>query len=395
MSPRHRSIALAAMVASVLSVGLTTTASASSAAVSRDQAKRIHDRLTGTPASDAWITANSGKDAVSVARTAVDPADAESSGFYNATLKNFSMPWTNRDQTVFAPLNDYVATFIGMVRDNVPFNTALSADVLYTAGGGAPGYSSTDNNSYQYLEDNNIDMRSTSNLMSQKQSAVTGIPAAGVAGLITTRAASEAFFIDGTNRAMFRFTMLNQLCHDMEQVQETSRAPDRIRQDVSRSPGGDSRNFLNGCIGCHSGMDPMAQAFSYYNFDKTQGKLVYTPGAVEAKYGINSDNFKPGYVTPDDHWDNRWREGPNKGLGFSSQLPGSGTGAAGLGAELGNSNAFAQCQVEKVFKAVCFRAPGNAADRSAVSSIVTAFKSSNYSMREVFAQTAVYCMGDE
>jgi len=189
--------------------------------------------------------------------------------------------------------------------------------------------------------------------------------------------------------------MLNQLCHDMEQVQETSRAPDRIRQDVSRSPGGDSRNFLNGCIGCHSGMDPMAQAFSYYNFDKTQGKLVYTPGAVEAKYGINSDNFKPGYVTPDDHWDNRWREGPNKGLGFSSQLPGSGTGAAGLGAELGNSNAFAQCQVEKVFKAVCFRAPGNAADRSAVSSIVTAFKSSNYSMREVFAQTAVYCMGDE
>jgi hypothetical protein len=100
-------------------------------------------------------------------------------------------------------------------------------------------------------------------------------------------------------------------------------------------------------------------------------------------------------VTPDDHWDNRWRAGPNKALGFSGQLSGSGTGAASLGAELGNSNAFAQCQVEKVFKAVCFRAPGNAADRSAVSGIVTSFKSSNYSMREVFAETAVYCMGDE
>ena len=42
--------------------------------------------------------------------------------------------------------------------------------------------------------------------------------------------------------------------------------PDRIRQDVSRSPGGDARVFLNNCIGCHSGMDPMAQAFAYYNF---------------------------------------------------------------------------------------------------------------------------------
>ncbi len=52
--------------------------------------------------------------------------------FYNVTLKNLVIPWTNRDQTVFAPLNDYAATVIGMVRDNVPFNTALSADLLYT-----------------------------------------------------------------------------------------------------------------------------------------------------------------------------------------------------------------------------------------------------------------------
>lgn len=391
----RRNTLLATLIVGVLSVGSQSTASASSSAVSRDQAKRLHDRLTGTPASDAWITANAGKDALSVAKQAIDPADTESSGFYNVTLKNFAMPWTNRDQTVFAPLNDYVATVIGMVRDNVPFNTALSADLLYTAGGGAPAYSNMDNNSYQYLEDNNVDMRSTSNLMQQKQSAVTGLPVAGVAGLITTRQAAEAFFIAGTNRAMFRFTLMNHLCHDMEQVQETSRPPDRIRQDVSRSPGGDSRAFLNGCIGCHSGMDPMAQAFSYYTFDETQGKLVYSPAQVDTKYHINSDNFKPGYVTPDDHWNNRWREGPNKALGFSSSVQPSGNGAASLGTELGNSNAFAQCQVEKVFKAVCFRPPGNGADRAAVTGIVSSFKSNNYSMREVFAEAAVYCMGDE
>jgi hypothetical protein len=99
------------------------------------------------------------------------------------------------------------------------------------------------------------------------QSSVLGIPAAATAGLLTSRASSEAFFVDGTNRAMFRFTMMNHMCRDMEQVHDTSLPPDRIRQDVSRSPGGDSRIFLNNCIGCHSGMDPFAQAFAYYDFD--------------------------------------------------------------------------------------------------------------------------------
>lgn len=366
-------------------------------AAARDQAKRIHDRLTGTPPSDTLLTqmtsmVQSGN-ALGAARLAINPSNAESKGFYTVTLKNFATPWTNRDRTVFAPLNDYTATVIGMVRDDVPFNTLLSADVLYTGNtSGAPAFSVSNNNHYQYLEDNDIDLRTA--LISQNQSSLTGIPAAATAGVITSRAAAQAFFIDGTNRAMFRYTMLNHLCNDMEQVQDTSRPPDRIRQDVSRSPGGDSRLFLNGCIGCHSGMDPMAQAFAYYDFDETAGRLVYTGGAVQQKYGINIDNFKPGYVTPDDHWDNRWRAGPNKVLGFNASLPGAGTGAKTLGQELGNSDAFAQCQVEKAFKSVCFREPGNSADRSKVAQITTSFKSNNYSMREVFAEAAVYCMGD-
>ena len=89
------------------------------------------------------------------------------------------------------------------------------------------------------------------------------------------RARCQAFFVAGTNRAMFRFTLLNHMCRDLEEIQDTARPPDRIRQDVSRSPGGDARLFLNNCVGCHSGMDPMAQAFAYYTFDEAQGRLVY------------------------------------------------------------------------------------------------------------------------
>ena len=362
------------------------------AADSRDQARRIYDRIAGVPPTEnvlaAMATQIANGQEVQAALTATD-----SPSFYNVTLKNLVTPWTNREQTVFAPLNDYTATVIGMVRDDKPFNTALSADILYTSNAPSlPAPSASNNDHYAQAEANGVDLKAT--LVETTQSAVYGIPAAGTAGLITTRAASEAFFINGTNRAMFRFTLINHMCRDLEQVHDTTRPPDRIRQDVSRSPGGDSRIFLNGCIGCHSGMDPMAQAFAYYDYDETQGKLIYTPGTVNEKYFINSDNFKHGFITPDDSWENRWRHGPNRNLGWSASMPATGSGAKSLGQELAASDAFAQCQVEKVFKSVCFRVPGNATDRAKVLQIRNDFIASGYKLKQVFAETAVYCMGD-
>ena len=178
---------------------------------------------------------------------------------------------------------------------------------------------------------------------------------------------------------------------------DTSRPPDRIRQDVSRSPGGDSRDFMNNCIGCHSGMDPMAQAFAYYDFvfatDPSTGSLQYTPGKVVGKYFHNNTTFPTGFVTPNDSWTNRWRAGPNSLLGWSASLPGSGTGAKSLGAELGNSDQFAQCQVQKVFTVMCLRPPSNDADRTQVKTMVGTFKSQGYKLKRVFADAAAYCSG--
>ena len=196
---------------------------------------------------------------------------------------------------------------------------------------------------------------------------------------------------------MFRFTLLNHLCRDMEQVHDTSRPPDRIRQDVTRSPGGDSSVFNNNCIGCHSVMDSMAQAFAFYDFDETVGRLVYTPGQVQPKYLINSDNFKPGFVTPDDSWENRWRlPGQNTVLGWQGQdgQVRRGAGAKSLGQELANSEAFAQCQAEKVFRTVCFRSPSDQLDQNRVKDVILpAFRNSGYRLKTVFAETAAYCAG--
>jgi hypothetical protein len=357
-----------------------------------EQAVRMHNRLAGVPPSDAVLTQMttliSNGNPSAAAQLAMT-----NSGFYNVTLRNFISPATNRAESAFVPLNDYTATVIGMIRDNVPFNTVLSADILYVGNtSGAPPYSPSNNNHYQYLDTNGVDLKTA--LVATTQSANTGIPSAATAGVITTEAAAQAFFIAGTNRAMFRFTMINYLCNDLPQVMDTTRPPDRIRQDVSRSPGGDSRVFLNNCIGCHAAMDPMAQAFAYYNYDPTALQLVYTPGQTQAKYHINTGNFPDGFVTTDDSWDNRWRTGPDALLGWSSALPGSGSGAKSLGQELASSQAFAQCQVQKVFQAICLRPPSNAADFAAASQIVADFQSGGYSMKQVFAETAVYCMGN-
>ena len=65
-----------------------------------------------------------------------------------------------------------------------------------------------------------------------------------------------------------------------------------------------------------------------------------------------------------------------------------------MGAELANSTAFAQCQVKKAFRTVCFRDPADLADRTKIDEVVALFRSGgSYRMKQVFAETAVYCMG--
>jgi len=161
-----------------------------------DQATRIYNRIAGIPPTAAQLQQMTQTDAVSAALIATqDPA------FYNNTIRNMAAPWTNRDQSVFVPLNDYTATVVGMVRDDVPFNTLLSADLVYTAdsASGVPAYSSSNNAMYDAMDANNVDLKA--HLVSTTQSAVSGLPAAATAGVMTTRGAGSAFFINGTNRA--------------------------------------------------------------------------------------------------------------------------------------------------------------------------------------------------
>jgi hypothetical protein len=387
-----RGAALAALLAVVALAMLPGVASGGP----REQAKRMHDRIVGVPPTEAMLAAMEAEIAGGDPLAAADLAMSNPL-FYSSSLKNFVTPWTNVPQTVFADLNDYSATVIGMIRDDVPFDQVLTADLVYTGAPGVvgTGYSQTDNIHYQELEQNDVDLSNPALFIARQQSTLPGsqLTAADTAGVITTRAAGEAFFSAGTNRRMFRFVAMNYLCRDLEQLNDITRPADRVRQDVTRSPGGDSRIFHNTCVGCHAGMDGLAGAFAYFEWDAAAGRTVFTRNQVSQKHLINAVNFPGGYVTVDDSWLNLWRVGPNSYLDWRGPAS-SGNGPKSLGAEIAASRAFSECQVEKVFRRVCLRPPEDAADRAEVQRIANVFEAENRSMKRVFAETAAYCMGN-
>jgi len=379
---------LSAAVAVVLCVSLPAFAGP------RDVAYKIFNRINGVPPT------NSELDEIEQLVAAGDLKQAalksmESDYFYNLSLKRFANPWTNVDLSPRTELNDYVATVIGAIRDDLSFDQVLYEDLIYVGSdalvadpsAAIPAYAVDNNDHYAALEDNRVNLRT--NLVRKTQTEVTGIGAP--AGVITTRAFGEAYFKDGTNRRPTRFILMTYLCRDMEQVHDTTRSDFMIRKDVPRSPGGDSNMFRNSCAGCHSGMDPFSGAFAYYDF--VDEALVYNEGVVSDKMNRNSDVFPQGYQTVDDAWMNNWTDGPNAALGWTG--PTSGNGAASVGRAFGSTDAFNVCMTEKVFEHVCLRKPESSDDRAIVKELSNNFSENGRKMKTLFAETAESCLADE
>ncbi|MCI2284467.1 hypothetical protein L3081_15055 [Colwellia sp. MSW7] len=61
---------------------------------------------------------------------------------------------------------------------------------------------------------------------------------------------------------------------------------------------------------------------------------------------------------------------------------------------MANSQAFAQCQVKKVFKAVCLREAESQSDLTQINNTTASFKQNSYQLKRVFAEVGEYCMGD-
>ncbi len=282
----------------------------------------------------------------------------EHRSFYDVTLKNFAMPWTNRDQTVFAPLNDYVATVIGMVRDDVPFNQVLYGDILYVgSGAGVPAYSPANNDHYAALE-RGVNLKTALTRTTQsgderparERHRRRHDDARRRGGVLHRRHQPGDVPLHADESHVPRHGAgaghdAPARSHPPGREPQPRRRQPRVPQQLHRLP---QRHGSDG-----AGLRLLRLD------DETAGQHRLHAGVVRPKYFNNDDTFQPGFATPDDQLGQLLAARREQPARLGSAQPGSGQGAKSLGRELAGSEAFARCQVEKVFRNVCFRAPSD------------------------------------
>jgi hypothetical protein len=388
------------IITSVLGLVLATSVVAGP----KEQANKMYNRITGVPPTPAildqmtaLITDGKAKDAAIIAM--------QNPSFLNITVFDMFTSFSNEDENNRVELNDYIATAIGLVRDDANFKDALTADVLYVAPAATPAWSTNDNLMYTTLQTGTLDfsaalVKTTQTAVIKPSLTVVDPSAANFtdfAGLLTTRGFAVAYYIDGTNRAALRFAGKTFLCRENLQMLDNTRPDLRIRQDVTRKPGGNSTVFRNKCAGCHTGMDPLAGAFAYMNSTEvtvnnvTFTQYQVTPGKVQKKYYINAENFPDGYVTKDDGWQNFWVEGPNKAIGWNGAA--AGNGVRSFGQLYADTNAFSECMAKRTYARVCVQDPLTEAGPH-IEKLTKAFIDGGYKMKNIFAEAATMCMGN-
>ncbi len=413
-----------------------------------DRAMMMFKRIAHVPPSDAQLNAMVGhlndssltqleRDAKAAEVAILDP------NFYNVSLPALFGPTTNRERAP-SDWNDAVALGVGLVRDDIPFKEILYGDHYYrgasTLNLNAPADNLTlydwkvnTNNHYVRLQglrlnlgdpqvlvhgqqsdtlfnpaianlnadgttDNNIVLQSTTN-------GVQSSFAPDVAGVMTTRASAAAFFSAGTNRRMFRYTLMNYLCNDLENIKDNTVSDQYVRRDVDRNPGGTAATFQMNCKGCHGIQDAMAGAFSLFTFgnDRLVYRRAVNPGAapsVQGKVTQNGSVYPNGHIPTSDQWVNTIMTGvdPAKSslLGWRAPEGGGselgGNGAHSLGRALAHTRAFSSCQVKRVFKHVCMRDPISQ-ESSKIEAIADRFEGEwNYNFKNLFKAVVNVCL---
>ena len=227
---------------------------------------------------------------------------------------------------------------------------------------------------------------------------VAALPRKAIAGILSTRGFAKAYYSAGTNRRATAFVLKYFLCHDMHMLHDTGIKHDFIRRDVDRRPSGDANIYEEKCAGCHAGMDALSGWNVYYDFGKQPigysigEQLLYDPQQVNKKINKN-DLGGGGHVPQDDSFTNLWTEGQNTILGWSSTT--SGTGAKEWGKMLAESEAFASCMATQAFEQICMGKPEIKEERAAVDKMAEYFVTNDYSMKKLFAATAVSCLLEE
>jgi hypothetical protein len=373
----------------LLSLLVSSPVWAQTSASPREIAWKLHNRIAGVPPRPSMLMDMEREISAGRPEAAARMALAHPN-FINIVMKNWVKSWSNRDMSNRVDFNDHTATLIGIIRDDIGFDQALYGDIYYTAPASTTAWANNSNAHYRQAEAQRLNFSDPAVLVRETQSARLIADANAVSGVITTRQSAESFFQAGTNRRMNRFTFMNFLCNDYEQVHDVTTPTYHIGQDVERTPGGDSRTFLNKCVGCHAGQDAMRGAYAYYDY--TNNMIQYTPGTVVNKINRNV-LYSAGKRTLDDSWENLWAlPGSQNQTKLNFKGATSGRGAKALNQMFARSEGFANCMAKKVFELVCMKEPVNTDDKATVNAHARAFEANGYKMKDLIVKTSVGCI---
>lgn len=359
--------------------------------------------------------------------------------FYNITLRDFAAPMSTREETVNSELNDFIATVIGNVRDNLNAKELLTGNYFYMADPSKAAVPSSmerdiirSNLHYSSLASGGFNLARVLIKAPQKLfngSSVVDNP--DPAGLLTSRAFMSAHAIAGTNRRLVEYAFREFMCIPIEKWAYSQGSDDRIGRDIDRIPGGSATKFVQNCRTCHTRLDPLRGAFAYYTFsnnytkntlvsphtsdfttDEDTSDLVITglragdggakslPASgnyvnyVVKKMNHNDYVFNGGFVTSDNSFINSVTDAEgDKYFGWRSSM--NGKGVHDFGVMMSQSEGFSRCMTKRVFKTLCKR-ESQASEEALIQSTATEFETQGYKLKYLFKKIAGFpqCLGN-
>lgn len=336
--------------------------------------------------------------------------------FLNITVRDFAAEMSNREETINVPLNDFIATVVGIVKDDRNAQLFLTSDEIYMGDvnkvpvrADMLGDLLMSNKHYEELEKVNADLSKVLVPVKQKISNGRGgvVNHPDPAGLLTSRAFMSSHHIAGTGRRPVEFSFREFLCLPIDQIADTGTGDanvmdNRIGRDIDRSPGGEPSKFEKNCKSCHVPMDGFRGAFAHFSWKDNfvnYGPIVgdneeFDARSIAGKFNQNTDVYPKGYVTVDDSFTN-YAVGKKNMAQIGWEDPASGNGVGEFARQLSRTEAFPRCMAKRVYKSVCKREPVEYED-GFIEAKAKEFASNGYNMRKLFASIAVAreCIGD-
>lgn len=369
------------------------------------KANILFERLTGVPLRDkkqiekmaALIEEGEEEQAAAIATDDVF--------FYQSTVKNLVSPMGNKSETPYVVIDDFQATFIGAVRDELDARTLLTGNYIYRSmDKNLPEPSTGNNEHYEKIDESG---KSYKEVLVKQENPYPRIKT--MAGLLTTRGWAAAHYDGGTNRRAVQFAIQEFLCQPITAWKAGGRPDIYVGRDVERCVGGRFDEKLHRCVGdnvdplvfkdqcstCHTGMDAFRGA--YAGQDYINKNYIQLPkDKVAPKYRNNSQTYPDGFVTTDERWTNLIEPSENDSLGFKPEFYGKPmNGIQTFGALLASSEGFKKCMARRVFTQVCQHQP-LAFQEEIVKVLANQFEADNFNLKKLFQKAAVLpaCLGE-